>query len=201
MSAAEPAAGHGISPGASPGGAALERLAGVLGDRPPEGARCVACERLLKDGEPCWSGLFPSEEEAGIARHDYCLACSEQAPEPLTAWKTVYRKPSKLPRVSIDPALAVDLLDKLVAKDKTASADETADRERLTFLVVLLLLRRKVLRLVKSEGGKLRVRRPGIRRSWTIREVPIEPAQLPAMDRELTTLRALDSAAEVAETA
>lgn len=148
---------------------------------------CSACRRGLADGERCWSVLVEGPD--GLpARFDFCEACRDRAPAvSLSRWRTINREPPKLPRAVIDPDVALELLERLVA-----SGDE-AER-KLAYLVVLLLVRRRVLAFVDAQGGVLTVRRPGRAGRWRVAEHRITPDELVAMDRELGTLVALDAA-------
>jgi hypothetical protein len=87
----------------------------------------------------------------------------------------------------------MELLERLL------TSAPSSERDRLAYLVTLLLLRRKVLRLRGSQDGQMRVSRVGEQRQFRVREVEIAPEALREMDEDLATLMALDQAAAAPE--
>lgn len=161
--------------------------------------RCSACDAALADGQVCWSALVEQAGEPLPVRRDFCEGCRDRMPAgDGPRWRTVVQKPAKLPKTVIDPEMAVEMVERLLAEGE---ADPAASR--LAYLVVLLLLRRRILRLASMretrDGAALVVRRPGKRGRWVVREHKIEPEELRAMDRELSTLMALEVASADAE--
>ena len=110
-------------------------------DIPKCGRKCAATEQELKPGEPFYSVLF--EEENELKRLDYALSAWPGPPEYFIGfWK------SKIPlQTERKPKLAPnDIL--LNFYDQLASQP---DKKDLCYVLVLLLIRRRLFRLEKEE--------------------------------------------------
>ncbi|MCZ6598025.1 MAG: hypothetical protein O7B99_10325 [Planctomycetota bacterium] len=121
---------------------------------------CTRCERDFDEGEPFFSSLLITGDE--ISREDACTTCFERAsedtagaPEQLIFWRTHHRTGKK--------ALAVDF----EALEGFFLALEGRAEERLRelrYLLTLLLMRKKRLKLVRTarrkDGEIMLMRRP-----------------------------------------
>ncbi len=136
---------------------------------------CSACERLFASEEDLYSCIV--EAEGSFSRRDLCLPCWSRKPfEIFSYWNT--RMPLRRERKLEDIGAMVEFFKRLVS----APGDEPR-RGKITFLVALLLMRKRRLKLAGSRGASLLVEQ-----SWDgeVREVP-EPA---ISDEELQGLRA-----------
>ena len=106
------------------------------------GRACVACGRTFEEGEAHFSVLQLAE---GLTRSDRCVSCfrgSPAAPEEFF-WRTrFFRDPRR--RIAID----VEAL-----REAFTSLPAVGDRAGLRYLVALLLVRKRVLRLVETRRG------------------------------------------------
>jgi hypothetical protein len=99
--------------------------------------RCAATGRELTPGEECYSVL--AVEGAEVVRHDYCRDAWRGAPDSaLSWWKTAVPNPAakKIKLAPNDVLLA--LFDEL---------SDRIDQQDLRYVLTLLLIRRRVLRL------------------------------------------------------
>jgi hypothetical protein len=99
--------------------------------------RCAATGRELAPGEVCYSVL--AVEGADVVRHDYCREAWSVAPDSaLSWWKTAVPGPTakKIKLAPNDVLLA--LFDELA---------DRIDQQDLRYVLTLLLIRRRVLRL------------------------------------------------------
>ena len=136
---------------------------------------CSLCQRAFKSEEEHYSGI--ARVETRFERRDVCLPCwSSQKPELFSFWKT--RMPKVEQKRFEDINAMVEFFKKLV---ETKSDDPV--RAKITYLMALLLARKRRVRLAGSKGGLLRVEK-----TWDGEAVEIaEPA---ISDAELAELRA-----------
>ncbi len=150
---------------------------------------CQVCERRFDPDEQYWSVI--SETDAGYVRKDYCEVCqasAEPVEGPISVWRTINRVAPKLPRVNIDPVNAFELLE-------TFSATDPEDpRQKLAYLLALLLMRRKVIRYEGIEEGHLLFKRGGRRKVWRVQEFNFKPEEMDEIQEELSALLELDEA-------
>lgn len=152
---------------------------------------CSQCERRFEADEVYWSEIV--EGEAGYARRDYCERCRESASEAgrrVSAWRTVNRVAPRMPKVTVDPVNAFELLESYSA------TDPEDPRQKLAYLLALLLMRRKVIRFAGSEDGYLCFTRGGRQKVWRVREFEFEPAEMDEIQAELGALLELDEASQ-----
>ena len=104
---------------------------------------CAACRRGFEEGEAHFSVL---RLEAGIARLDRCVACFRETPASAEEffWRTRFAKDPRR-RVAID----VEALRETFTRLPPGEADPG-----LRYLVALLLLRKRALRLVETRRGE-----------------------------------------------
>jgi hypothetical protein len=112
------------------------------------GKACSACARAFKSEEEHYSGIV--EVEQRFERRDLCLPCWAAKPELFSFWKT--RMPKVEQRRFEDVGAMVEFFKKLVEKP----TDEPS-RQKITYLMALLLARKRRVKLAGSRDGKLRV--------------------------------------------
>ena len=136
---------------------------------------CSLCQRVFTSEEEHYSGI--AQAETRYERRDVCLPCwTSKKPELFSFWKT--RMPKIEQKRFEDLAAMVEFFKKLV---ETPTEDPT--RHKVTYLMALLLARKRRVRLAGSKNGRLRVEK-----TWDGEAVEIaEPA---ISDAELTELRA-----------
>ncbi len=151
---------------------------------------CQACERKFGPDETYWSEI--REAEDGYSRRDYCADCREaveaQREGRVSSWRTVNRVAQKIPKLVIDPVNAFELVE-------TFSATDPDDpRQKLAYLMALLLMRRKVIRFAGTEDGYLLFKRGGRRKVWRVREFDFSEAEMDEIQSELGALLDLEEA-------
>ncbi len=137
------------------------------------GRACSACARPFQSEEEHYSGIV---ENAGrFERRDVCLPCWGTQPELFSFWKT--RMPRIEQRRLEDIAAMVEFFKKLIERPS-----EEAARQKVTYLMALLLARKRRVKLAGSKDGRLRVEK-----TWD--GETIEIADPPITDAELADLR------------
>lgn len=139
---------------------------------------CAACNTPFGSEAAHVSSIV--EAEGRFARRDVCLPCWErQAEKPFSFWMTVAAKREQRTLENIEAML--DFFKKLIAEPAAG-----ADREKITYLTALLLMRK---RRVKSLGSKVRDGRPflTLEKSWD--GETIEIAEPVVADEELAPLK------------
>lgn len=102
---------------------------------------CAACQRTFEVGEPIYSCVVL--EEDAPARVDRCSGCWEArdlSEEAYASWRTRHRAGDERPR-PIDFRALSELFLRMAERKKP-------EYRKLTYLLALLLLRKRVLRLV-----------------------------------------------------
>lgn len=105
-------------------------------------AACGDCSRGFQEGEEVYSLLRLVEDE--LQRLDACRACFDQrdASQDVVYWRTTHQE--KKGGVMID-------FDMLLAAMESLAADKREDRQDLCYLLALLLVRHRKLRLERVE--------------------------------------------------
>lgn len=146
--------------------------------------QCAGCNKAMADGESHFSMLRLEGEN--LLREDRCLACWQvyAIPESGIFWKTVhYVSPQKKKQIDFEALREIFL--QLCEKKETG-------REALHYLVTLLLVRKKILKireLKRTEGQDAMI--VGFSRSQETFEIPVpdlDPAKLEALKGELKEL-------------
>ncbi|MHC4380069.1 MAG: hypothetical protein ACYSU1_03130 [Planctomycetota bacterium] len=110
-------------------------------------ATCSDCSRSFQEGEEVYSLLRLAEDE--LQRGDACRACFDQrdATQDVVFWRTTHSE--KKGAVMVD-------FDLLLAAMEGLAADQREDRKDLCYLLALLLVRHRKLRLerVEMRGAK-----------------------------------------------
>jgi len=143
---------------------------------------CAACERPFVDGEQHFSILLLNEEALG--RADRCVACFEAADD-LTEDDVFWRTRR---RVKAKRGLAVDF----ESVERLFHALDGRSEERLQelrFLLSLLLMRKKRLKLVRvkrsAEGEWMLLRRPRRTEALGVKVFDLTPARAEELRAEL----------------
>jgi hypothetical protein len=137
------------------------------------GRVCSQCARKFASEEEHYSGIV--EVENRFERRDLCLPCWGRKPELFSFWKT--RMPKIEQRRLEDIQAMVEFFRKLIEKPS-----EEPSRQKVTYLMALLLARKRRVKLAGSKDGKLRVEK-----TWD--GETIEIADPPITDAELADLR------------
>ena len=115
--------------------------------------RCAATGATLEAGAPCIAALVEREDDpaAPLARLDFSEDGWKSAERPsgvIAFWRSVVAAPDQKRRGFVDDQTLLDLFERL-------GGDERAHRVRFRFVLMLLLVRKKLLRVAgtASEGG------------------------------------------------
>lgn len=104
--------------------------------------RCAATDRALEPGEDCYSVLEVSG--ADVVRKDYCLKGWNGAPDGAVGWWRSRVPEPTAKRIKLAPNdVLLELFDQLA--DRLEQAD-------LRYVLTLLLIRRRVMRLEEVSG-------------------------------------------------
>ena len=123
--------------------------------------QCSQCDRAFGVGEEYYSAVVETEEEARLARRDFCPACWQPETQTFFSfWKTSVPapEPTRGPRL-IDFTRLLRLFERL-------EQSEDEENRRFRYVLALVLMRKRRLRLLSS-------RRTGSGRAetLTLREV------------------------------
>jgi len=139
----------------------------------PSARTCQACRRRFGVGDEYYSAVVEAEGDDLLARRDFCPDCwaPDAADAYFSFWKTRVPEPPADRRSG--PRL-VDLDRLLQLFDHLAAADEEHAR-RFRYVLALVLMRKRRLRLVASrrlaagQGEELTLREVGSQRQHTVR--------------------------------
>lgn len=169
------------------------------------GRACTGCSRKFASEEEHYSGIV--EVEGRFERRDVCLpcwakkpACEAEAPadaagrrpEIFSFWKT--RMPKIEQRRLEDIQAMVEFFKKLVEKPS-----EEPSRQKVTYLMALLLSRKRRVKLAGSKGGKLRVEKTWDGETIEIADPPITDAELSDLRTQMEAIFETEFAAPAAE--
>jgi hypothetical protein len=146
--------------------------------------RCATCSKPFAHDQRVVSAIALDEQERAI-RRDLCGECAPSLQRMVVWWETRFQQQApKKKRVDFDRLLRVfEAWQKAPPKDSDA----------LLYLITLLLVRKRFLKLVDlvSEEGRefLRLRRPGPTEQWYLAPAPLlQPADLPPLRARLEEL-------------
>ena len=138
----------------------------------PSARTCQACSRRFGVGDEYYSAVVEAEGDEVFARRDFCPDCwAPDAAAYFSFWRT--RVPEPPPDRRTGPRL-VDLDRLLQLFDHLAAADEE-HAQRFRYVLALVLMRKRRLRLVSSrrlaagKGEELTLREVGAQRQHTVR--------------------------------
>ena len=142
---------------------------------------CRATGRALAVGEPYIAALVEPEGVDDLEREDYSLEAWNTGARPaaqrrlFASWRAIMAPPNAPRRILADDDSLLDLFESL--------APETDPRKvAFRFILMLLLVRRRVLALEGSEPGRLLVRERGVERPP--KGPPLVEVIDPALDEE-----------------
>ena len=145
-------------------------------------ARCTKCERPFTEGEAIFSLLFLAPD--ALRREDHCAGCFEQPGEPrgeLLFWRTRHTLDRRA-RFAVDFQAIEELFLALEGERRT-------ERAELRYLLALLLLRKKRLKLVgvrrHPDGETLCLRRPRRQEEFEVQVFELDSARAEALRAEL----------------
>ncbi len=154
------------------------------------GRACSLCARAFRSEEEHTSGI--AEVEGRFERRDVCAACWEAKPQLFSFWKT--RMPKIEQRRLEDVQAMVEFFKKLVEKPS-----EEPSRRKVTYLMALLLARKRRVKLAGSKDGKLRVEKSWDGETVEIPDTPITDAELEDLRRQMESIFETEFAAPAAE--
>ena len=182
------------------------------------GRACALCARQFKSEEEHYSGIV--ENEGRFERRDICLPCWAKKPAASTApsvpapavpaapttdpapapeakeifsfWKT--RMPKIEQRKLEDIAAMVEFFKKLIEKPS-----EDPSRQKVTYLMSLLLARKRRVKLAGSKDGKLRVEKTWDGETIEIVDPPITDAELADLRQQMESIFEMELGAGAAE--
>lgn len=123
--------------------------------------KCAASGVEIVPGDAYVATLVTRPGEERLERLDFALDAwsSGERPEPplgvIGSWRTTMPEPNAAPRPLIDDDALVDLFEQL------GEADDTR-RLAFRYILALILIRKRLLRLEGSDGGTLLVRPKGV---------------------------------------
>ena len=127
----------------------MSRFGNTQGVSQPTGI-CAATGESLPKNQPAMATLCEREEDEGFDRLDYCLAAWEGGERPdrlFSHWRYVVSDSEKKEKISIDDAVLADLFDRL-------ADDERPQRIAFRYILALVLLRKRKLKLVGRENAE-----------------------------------------------
>jgi hypothetical protein len=149
--------------------------------------RCARCERAFEEGEELFSLLFFEADR--LRREDHCAACFDgppageargELPFELLFWRTRHALDRRT-RFAVDFAAIEELF--------VALEGGPGNREELRYLLALLLLRKKRLKLVgvrrHASGETLCVRRPRRQEEFEVLVFELDSERALALKSEL----------------
>jgi hypothetical protein len=104
---------------------------------------CSVCGKIFGPGEELWSAILCNPE--GFVRLDYCLGCFERDKgEPFCYWRNTTPLPTVPRRENLDAV--VEFFKKV-----SAQAQKGQKEQRLQYVLALILMRRKRLKLLRHQ--------------------------------------------------
>jgi len=149
--------------------------------------RCAECSQPFTHDQRVVSvvALAIVENAERIVRRDLCVRCGPSAGAGSLFWETRFQQQApKKKKVDFDRLLRIfEIWQK----------DPPKEQEALLYLITLLLVRKRYLRMVDlvTDGGRemLRLRKPGAAEQWYFTPAPLlTPADLPALRIQLEEL-------------
>lgn len=151
---------------------------------------CAGCEKPFASEEELYSCIV--EIEGGFSRRDLCLPCWDRKPfEIFSFWKT--RMPKIRERKLEDLAAMVEFFKRLVA-----TPSEDPRRAKVTYLVALILMRKKRLKMVGTRGAAILVEKAWDGDTCELAEPPIADEELQELRIEMEKLFEVELTAEAA---
>lgn len=148
---------------------------------------CQACSRHFTPGERFFSALYLEGE--AFQRRNYCSACWTSAAEAYSFWRT--RAPEPRERKREDRAALLAFFERLMDSPREGTEGKVA------FVLALLLLRKRVLRLkhrvVRDGGGEtLLLERCSDGRAYAVEDPGLGEADLAQIGADMSKLFEVD---------
>ena len=104
---------------------------------------CADTERSFEEGEVFYTAIFPDPESEAYERRDFCEESwnnrPDDAPQPFSFWRTVYKPPVHEDKVEVVDKNDVEgLLQKFVEEDEEHT-------ENMRYILAVMLERQKLL--------------------------------------------------------
>ncbi len=156
------------------------------------GAGCAGCAAEFRPGATVNSALYAADPATGHSfdRRDWCSACFGDAArrgEPFSWWASVVPEP-ETKRAALDIGIAREFLVRLLRED-------APERAPLRYLLVLLLLRKKVVEVTEqftdARGDVMVVRVPPEETTWEVLCADIGEEEAASLREELGRLFSL----------
>jgi len=115
--------------------------------------KCSATGQAIPYATPAIAALCERDEDEGFNRFDFSIAAWEGGDRPerlFSHWRYTTPEEGKKPDIVIDEAVLVDLFERL-------EGDERPQRIAFRYIIALVLLRKRKLKLVgreEAEGGE-----------------------------------------------
>lgn len=144
---------------------------------------CASCARAFDDTEEYWSVLVEGEE--GFQRRDYCDGCWQGVSEEMFShWRTRCKLKPAPPKRFVDDSVMLDFFKRL-------SESEDPAKQRLHFIMAVLLMRKRLLR-------ERRRRRDGATIVWTV-EAPRLNESFEVRDQGLSEVEVADILVQIGQ--
>ncbi len=127
----------------------MSRFGNSQGVSRPTGV-CASTGEPLSPNVPAMATLCEREEDEGFDRFDYCQESWDRGDRPerlFSNWKYIVPEAGKKPDIVIDEAVLVDLFERL-------EGDDRPQRIAFRYIIALVLLRKRKLKLVGREETK-----------------------------------------------
>lgn len=151
---------------------------------PKQGPACAACDHEFEEGESHFSLLLLDEDSFG--REDRCLGCFEDMETDQEASAHVFWRTRRKPPRRRGLALDFESVERLFLALEGRTEERLGE---LRFLLSLLLMRKKRLKLVRvkrsAEGEAMILRRPRRDESLSVRVFDLTPDRTEALRAEL----------------
>jgi hypothetical protein len=154
---------------------------------------CSSCNRDFASEEVHYSGI--AEVEGRFCRRDLCVPCWDaKGAELFSFWKT--RMPKREERRLEDIHAMVEFFKRLVV-----APSEDPMRVKVTYLISLILMRKKRLKLTGIRDGRLLLEKAWDGDTVAVVEPVIGDAELESLKGEMLKLFEMELTAEVRESA
>ncbi|MSR45852.1 MAG: hypothetical protein EXS13_02080 [Planctomycetes bacterium] len=147
--------------------------------------RCATCAKVFTHEQRVISAIATDEQQRAV-RRDLCGNCVPAADSGVVWWETRFQEQEQKKKKKVD-------FDRLLRVFEAWQKSPPLDSDSLRYLITLLLVRKRFLKLIDlvSEEGRefLRLRRPGPTEQWYLTPAPLlTPADLPPLRARLEEL-------------
>jgi len=143
------------------------------------GRSCSVCQREFRSEEVLYSGI--AELDGKFARRDVCVPCWGQEPQLFSFWKT------QMPRREVKRLEDINAMQEFFKK-LLEKPSEDPSRHKITYLMALLLARKRRIRLAGSKDGKLRIEKTWDGEATEIVDPVIADTELEALKEQMEQL-------------